>query len=114
MRLINKTRRSSLGLLRLADHLATRLLGLLITDPAKDNRPLWLRPCSAVHTFGMRYALDLVFLDRGLKVVKIALNVRPFRICTSLRHGTYSVIEFFSGTWDPNQIAVGDELEILP
>jgi len=62
-----------------ADGLRPRLLGLAYLD-RREAAPLLIRPCRSVHTFGMRFALDLYFLDEEGTVVAFRRGVRPGRI----------------------------------
>ena len=88
-----------------------RMIGMLMTDPSKDPRGLWLAPCRSIHTVGMRRPLDVLFLDRSLRVVKINRLVRPLCLgIISLK--AHSVVEFFSDFWDGREVTVGDQLEI--
>ena len=73
-----------------------RGLGLLARPPLRQGEALWLDPCGGVHTCGMRYSIDVVFLDRSLRVTGIARAVRPWRIALAPR-GTRSVLELPSG-----------------
>ena len=112
MRLYNQTRRFGLGSAKRAAGFFDRLRGLIGRDPENFGEALWIVPCCGIHTFGMRRPLDIVFLNRDKQVIKMAINVRPFSpgvVCP----GAYSVLEFFSGAWDPSQLAVGDRLAIL-
>ncbi|MBJ7265247.1 MAG: DUF192 domain-containing protein [Burkholderiaceae bacterium] len=59
---------------------------------------LWLRPCRAVHTFGMRFPLTVVFLDRSDRCIKIVRHLRPNRIVLCCR--AWSVVEFSDTNWD--------------
>ena len=59
-----------------------RLLGLAFRD---DAEPLWIPRCRSVHTFGMRFALDLVWLDASARVVRVDHGVPPRRMRTCLR-----------------------------
>jgi len=65
-----------------ADGYFSRLVGLLGTTRrwARPGKGLWIIPSHGVHTIGMMYALDLIFLDRNHKVVDVEEHVRPFRI----------------------------------
>lgn len=111
MRLRNPVRGAEMGNVRRADTFAARLAGLLFTDPEKDGRPLWIVPCSSIHTLGMRRPLDILFLDREMRVVKKVLKVKPMTLCVSCSKA-HSVLEFFSGKWDPSSIEEGDALEV--
>lgn len=60
------------------------------------NEGLIITPCSAVHSFGMRYPIDVVFLDRNHIVKKIVTNFRPWRVASCF--GSRSVLELPVGT----------------
>lgn len=67
----------------MASHAKTflaRLRGLLGTKPLQDKEGLLITPCNQVHTIGMRYPLDVVYLDKNGVVVKCVENLRPFRL----------------------------------
>jgi len=70
-----------------------RMRGLLGTSQHQlDFEALHLLPCKGVHTFGMKYAIDLAFLDGQGEVIMRKENVAPNRICPSPK-GTHSVVE---------------------
>jgi uncharacterized protein len=75
-----------LRVLEAATH-ATRLFGLARLDEIPPDVALHITPCRSVHTFGMRFALDLVWLDRAGAVVRVDLDVPPrrFRTCWAAR-----------------------------
>lgn len=64
-----------------ADRPWSRLRGLLARPPLHGDaaQALWLTPCGGVHTFGMSYPLDIVFLDRGGRVLKCCESLPPWR-----------------------------------
>ncbi|MBC7201997.1 MAG: transcription elongation factor GreB [Pusillimonas sp.] len=78
-----------------AHSFADRLRGLLFRRRLKSCEAMWLSRCRAVHTFGMGYPLDLVFLDKHNRVLKIMHNVAPARIIFCWR--ARSVIELNAG-----------------
>lgn len=94
---------------QLADGFLTRLRGLL---GARNPRRacLWLTPCASIHTIGMRFPIDIVFMDRKGRVRKIDVAVPPFRVRRAVR-GTYSVLELPAGYTRRVQLRVGDRLE---
>ena len=62
-----------------ADTVFKRMKGLLGRDSLSAGEALWIKPCKSVHTIGMRFPIDLVFLDRDLKVVGLRKSVPPNR-----------------------------------
>jgi len=111
LRLSNLTRRVELAsCLEVADHGAKRRKGLLGRDGLPAGEGLWIVPCEAVHTFGMRFAIDLVYLDRHMRVKKVKSNVPPWRLSACL--SAHSVLELASGTVSRTQTKPGDMLEV--
>ena len=96
-----------------ADGYFSRLVGLLGTTRrwARPGKGLWIIPSHGVHTIGMMYALDLVFLDRNLKVVDVEEHVRPFRI-SKVSFKAESVLELPAHTVFRTETHVGDQLEV--
>jgi uncharacterized protein len=73
--------RSILGLsVPVASTFRSRLIGLACLDRERAGRGLLIPRCSAVHTFGMRFDLDLLFLDRDDRVVELRRSVPPRRL----------------------------------
>src|SRR5512145_1637770 len=83
--------------LRLAHTHWTRLKGLLGTRSLPPGEGLWLRPCRQVHMFGMRYAIDVVFLDEQQRVVHLVSDLAPGRISPKVGSAA-SVLELPAGT----------------
>ncbi len=90
-----------------------RLFGLALKRGLDSSEALWLKPCYVIHTWGMRFSLDVVFLDSNGGVKGVLEDVKPWRICRSF-FGTRSVLELCSGTVAAQGIKVGDRLEFLP
>lgn len=63
-----------------ADSGWARLLGLALLDRERAGPGLWIPSCRSVHTFGMRFGLDLIFLDRYGRVVRHVGDVQPGRL----------------------------------
>lgn len=91
-----------------ADRWWTRLRGLLARPPlaADASEGLLIRPCASVHTFGMGYPLDLVFLDRDFQVVGLRGNVRPWRAAACARAAM--TVEFHAGAIERLQPRIGE------
>jgi uncharacterized membrane protein (UPF0127 family) len=87
-----------------------RLRGLLGRDDLAPGEGMLLRPAGSVHTAFMRFAIDVVFLDKELRVLKVEPVVRPWRAVGCL--GAKAVIELASGECTRRRIRVGDELAL--
>lgn len=96
----------------LANTFFTRLRGLIGRRRLAPADALWLRPCNGVHTWWMHYAIDVIFLDRELRIVKLVENMRPFRL-TAPHRAARSVLEMSVHTISQVQLKVGDQLEIV-
>jgi protein-S-isoprenylcysteine O-methyltransferase Ste14/uncharacterized membrane protein (UPF0127 family) len=97
--------------LRVADTRWTRLRGLLGTRELPPGGGLWIRPCDQVHMIGMRYPVDLVFLDAGGRVVRTLPGLRPWRVSPRVR-GARSVLELPAETLARTPLADGTAVEI--
>ena len=93
----------------IADTSAKRRIGLLRHATLQPGEGLWIAPCEAVHTIGMKFPIDVLFLDKKLKVLKIRKDMRRWRIAGSL--WAHSVLELPSGTCQQTDTAAGDELD---
>jgi uncharacterized membrane protein (UPF0127 family) len=83
------------------------------TDAARfpAGEGLWIVPCHGVHTFAMRFPIDVVYLDRGKVVVHIEENLKPWRLA-AVRMSAASVLELPGQTLNSTRTAIGDEIEI--
>lgn len=93
----------------IADTSRTRKVGLLKHTRLESGEGLWISPCEAVHTIGMKFPIDVLFLDRKLRVVKIRPDMQKWRISGSFR--AHSVLELPSGTASATATVPGDQLE---
>lgn len=112
----NKTRETFVATeATVADSYLRRLVGLLGKTKrwARLGRGLWIVPSRGVHTIGMLFPIDLVFLSREKEVVHIEEHVRPFRISKVSLKAT-SVLELPAHTIYRTGTQVGDRLEIAP
>jgi uncharacterized membrane protein (UPF0127 family) len=106
----NTTRETTVGdRIEIADTAARRNKGLLGRAGLEPGEGLWIVPCEAVHTFAMKFALDLIYLDRKHRVVKVRESVRPGRISGAFR--AHSVIELPTGSIAASQTHPGDLLQ---
>jgi uncharacterized protein len=86
----------------------SRRKGLLGRESLLPGEGLWILPCEGIHTIGMRFAIDLIYLDRRRRIRKVVRNVPPWRI--SLCLSAQSVLELHAGAVDAGRCQVGDFL----
>jgi uncharacterized membrane protein (UPF0127 family) len=111
----NRTRQAHLATaLAVANTHWRRLRGLLglNTNDFRNGSGLWIVPCHGVHTLGMGFPIDVVYLDGGLKVVGIQSDVRPWRFTPVLMRAS-SVLELPCGKAAETNTAMGDTIEIV-
>jgi uncharacterized protein len=93
-----------------ADNALTRMRGLLGRTGLEKGEGLLLRPASSIHMFFMRFAIDVVFVGRGGEVVKVAANVRPWRIAAA--RGAKAAIELPAGEANRRGVVAGNRLDL--
>ena len=91
----------------------SRLWGLMGRDAGSfpAGQGLWIVPSQGVHTFAMRFPIDVVYLDGDKVVVHLEENLKPWRLAP-LRMRAASVLELPQQTLHSTGTAVGDEIEI--
>jgi uncharacterized membrane protein (UPF0127 family) len=89
----------------------TRGVGLLPRARVAIDEGLWIAHCSAVHTMGMRATIDLLFLDKDNRVLKIANAVTPGKLSVSCKRAS-TVVELGSDPGLEREVAVGDLLAL--
>jgi uncharacterized membrane protein (UPF0127 family) len=98
MRIINKTNSAILAEdVVVADAPLKRMSGLLGRKDFYKGQALILKPCNSMHTFFMRFPIDVLFVDKDNRVVKALSNLRPFRI-SGIYLSSAFIIELPSGT----------------
>lgn len=85
-----------------------RRTGLLKHTSLEPGDGLWIVPCEGVHTFGMKFAIDVLFLSRSKQVLKIRREMARRRISFCLR--AHSVLELPAGMADSTGTQPGDQL----
>jgi uncharacterized protein len=111
LRVTNQTRSRELATRAdIADTSAKRRTGLLKHTGLAPGEGLWIVPCEGVHTFGMKFPIDVVFLNKQRKVLKIRPNMVRRRISMSLL--ARSVLELPAGTLEATGTVRGDQLEL--
>ena len=113
LKILNLTRQTVLAdYVEVADNGATRRKGLLGRSELPAGEGLWILPCESVHTVGMKFPIDLVYLDRKKRVKNVRSDVPPWRLSACL--SAHSVLELASGTIRRTQTRPGDMLEFSP
>lgn len=87
----------------------TRRTGLLKHQQLLPGEGLWIVPCEGVHTFRMKFDIDVVYLNKAKKVLKIKARMPRSRISFCLR--AHSVLELPSGMTESTATEAGDQLE---
>jgi len=93
----------------IADTSSKRRTGLLKHTSLEPGEGLWIAPSEGVHTFGMKFPIDVVFLNKKKKILKVRPNMVRGRISFSLM--AHSVLELPAGTLEKTGTAAGDQLE---
>lgn len=96
--------------LAIADSIRTRLRGLLGRDALEAGEGLLLRPAGSVHTAFMRFPIDVVFLDRELRVLDVAAEVPPWRVRS--RRRARAILELPAGEAQRRGIDTGSRLTV--
>jgi uncharacterized membrane protein (UPF0127 family) len=97
---------------RVADNLFRRVVGLLRDTHLNAGEGLWIVPCNSIHSIGMKFRFDAVFLDRAEQIVHMVENMAPWR-ATPIIWSAHSVVELPAFTLQATQTKVGDQLELL-
>lgn len=90
----------------------SRRTGLLHHSSFPPGAAMLIAPTNAIHTFFMRFPIDVAFITRDGTVVKVCGDVRPWRIAAAL--GAYGVIELPAGTLAAAETVAGDVLAVVP
>ena len=108
----NTTRDSLIGdRVTVADTSLTRMFGLLGKRGLDAGEGLWIKPSSGVHTVFMRFSIDVIGLDKELKVVKLWPDLVPYRL-TSVSTRIRSVVELPAGQIAKSDVRMGDQIAV--
>jgi hypothetical protein len=110
----NRTRRTYLATgLQVADTHWSRFRGLMCTESARfgSGNGLWIVPCHGVHTFAMKFPIDVLYLSSAKTVVHIERDLKPWRMARVSMKAA-SVLELPANTLQGTGTAVGDQIEI--
>src|SRR4030067_783681 len=93
-----------------ADSLLKRMKGLLGKKEMLNGEALWIKPCISIHTFFMKFPIDVVFLNKKNRVIATISNLQPNRIARFYLQAI-SVLELPAGVLTETDTRVGDEIE---
>ena len=110
MRVTNLTRGTLIAdAADVADTSQKRRIGLLKHESLPKGQGLWISPCESIHTFFMKFPIDVLYLTKQKKVRKIRKNLKPWRLSACLF--ARSVLELPAGTAEETGTRVGDLLQ---
>ena len=98
--------------IKTADSFLRKLFGLVFSAQLKENDGLLIDNCSSIHTFWMRYPIDILFLDSDNRVIRFFEDLKPFRVTPFIR-GAVKTVELKSGTVKACLINIGDCLKLV-
>jgi uncharacterized protein len=93
-----------------ANSVLKRMVGLLNRKALAAGEGLLIDRCYGIHTVGMRFPIDVVFLDRDLRVLRAVGALRPWRAC-AVRKAIY-VLELSAGSVEHTRTQAGDQIQI--
>ena len=109
----NATRRAPVATkVERADTAASRSKGLLGRESLAADEALWIVPCPMIHTFFMKFPIDVLFLDADLQVRRVIEDLKPWRLSPWVLSAR-SVLELKGGALK-GAVRVGDRLEMRP
>lgn len=112
MRLISTTQNLVLAeKVEIASSFWARLKGLLGRKSYSVQTTLWIKDCKSIHTFFMQFPIDVVFVDKNLRVCSVFQNVKPWRMANSYFCAN-SVFEFASPNKNINRLKKGELLYV--
>lgn len=112
MKLVNRTQNKILlENLEIANNLLSRMKGLIGKETMENGYGLWIKRCNSIHTFLMNFPIDVIFVDKNLKVKKCIEKIEPNKIVWPIL-GANSVIELKSGFLSEHKTQIGDQLHV--
>jgi uncharacterized membrane protein (UPF0127 family) len=91
---------------------ASRRRGLLGRDAMAASEALIIAPSNSIHTFFMKFAIDVAFVSRDGRIVKLRRAVPPWRIAAAWR--AFAVVEMAGGSFALSSTVEGDQLALVP
>lgn len=114
MQLLNKTKNQLIAThVEVANTFIKRAIGLLSKKSLDKQHCMWFDDCRSIHTLGMRFSLDIIFVDKKMVVKKVLYNVKPGRFMTMPVWSARSAFEFSAGSLADHSIQPGDQLDMV-
>lgn len=95
----------------LAENMIDRMIGLMFKDESLVAAGLFLDPCKSIHTFFMKFSLDVAFLDSKNQIIRVIYGMRPWRM-TRTYFTASAVLEVKAGLL-PKDLVRGEQLEVV-
>jgi len=113
MKLINKTNNTIISEnVMIANTFFKRLKGLMFSKELPEEKSLHIVPCNEIHTFNMKYSIDVLYLDKNNNIVAINEEMKPGKIGKRVKKAV-SVVELPSGKVKRAGIEVGQTVEVI-
>ncbi|HZJ77281.1 MAG TPA: DUF192 domain-containing protein [Clostridia bacterium] len=97
--------------LEIADSFFKRLLGLMYRKSMGENHGLLLVPCNQIHTFGMKFPIDALFLSCDYVIIQMEKSIKPHKVLKTVKNSNY-VLELPAGKIEKFGLGVGDKLVV--
>jgi uncharacterized membrane protein (UPF0127 family) len=113
MKIINKTNQKLItDKVKIANNVFSRMIGLLNRSNLEQGEGLLIIPCNSIHSIGMKFNFDAVFLDKNNKVQHLIKDIKPWKVLPVI-FSAHSTLELPAGTIDIAEIKVNDYLEFI-
>jgi hypothetical protein len=90
----------------------SRARGLMLRSDFERGSALVIDPCSSIHMFFMRFPIDVLYVDKRDRVVRVQRGIKPWRIGPLRTKGSHYVVELPTGTVEQTGTSPGDQIEI--
>lgn len=94
-----------------ANNIITRFIGLLGKKILEEKAGMLITPCNSIHSFGMKFNFDAVFLDKNDEIVYLIEKMPPYKL-SPIIFKAQSVLELSEGTIEKFSLKIGDKLEL--
>ncbi len=97
---------------KMADNFFLRSIGLILEKHFSEGKGLIIKPCCSIHTFFMKFNIDILFINKNNEIIALYENVKPWRILPIHATSSY-VIELPSKTISDKNICKNDLIKII-